>query len=101
MKARYHVIVTQQAEADLESLTRYIAETVVAPLSAKRYIEQLREYFVWLEEFADILPIQPDSPLYDGFPMRRINYKNVAIIYTILGDKVYIYRIVAQSLITY
>ena len=100
--ARFRVLVTNSAEQDIASIVQYIREELHSPLTAKRYYEGLMEYLRWLADHASVLPIQPDSPLYnDGLPTRRLNYKNVAIIYTISGSDVYVYHIVAQKLMTY
>ncbi|MCQ2339269.1 MAG: type II toxin-antitoxin system RelE/ParE family toxin [Paludibacteraceae bacterium] len=100
--ARFRILVTNTAERDIVSIVQYIREELHSPLTAKRYYEGLMEHLQWLEEHASVLPIQPDAPLYnDGLPIRRLNYKNVAIIYTISGRDVYVYHIIAQKLITY
>lgn len=100
--ARFRVLVTNSAEQDIVSIVQYIREELHSPLTAKRYYEGLMGHLHWLAEHASVLPIQPDSPLYNGvLPTRRLNYKNVAIIYTISGRDVYVYHIVAQKLITY
>lgn len=100
--ARFRVLVTDSAEQDIVSIVQYIREELHSPLTAKRYYEGLMEHLRWLTDYASILPIQPDSLLYsDVLPIRRLNYKNVAIIYTISDKDVYVHRIVAQKLITY
>ena len=100
--ACFRVLVTNSAEQDIVSIVQYIREELHSPLTAKRYYEGLMEHLRWLADHASVLPIQPDSPLFnDGLPTRRLNYKNVAIIYTISGRDVYVHHIVAQKLITY
>ena len=39
------------------------------------------------------------SLLKYGFFVRRVNYKNMAILYTVFGDIVFIHRIIASSMI--
>jgi hypothetical protein len=34
-----------------------------------------------------------------GYGVRRVNFKKMAIIYTVIGDTIYIHRFIAQSMI--
>ena len=71
MRHRYNVILSQDAEIDL------------------------------LERFPESYPIQTGSSfLLFGTNVRRINYKKMAIVYTVHDDIVYIHRIIAANLIT-
>ncbi|MDR0371562.1 MAG: hypothetical protein LBH80_06895 [Prevotellaceae bacterium] len=46
-------------------------------------------------------PVQTNRSLLQyGINVRRINYKRLAIIYTVHEDIVYIHRIVASSMLT-
>lgn len=97
----YNVILSQNAEIDLQEYIDYIIFECKAPLTALKHYESLFKTLKSLERFPKSYPKQTgDFFLPFGTNVRRINYKKMAIIYTIHSNIVYIHRIIAASLIT-
>ena len=91
----------EQAKEDIELLNDYIENQCHAPLTALRYIEGLRGRIQWLRNNADLFPIVPELSLLMGYPIRRLNYEKMAVLYSIEDDIVNIHRIMPQSMIIY
>lgn len=99
--SRYNVILSQDAEIDLQEYIDYIMFDCKAPLTALKHYEDLFNTLKSFERFPKSYPVQTGSSfLRFGTNVRRINYKKMAIIYTVHGDIVYIHQIVAANLIT-
>lgn len=97
----YQVILSENAETDFEEYIDYIISECSAPLTALRHYENFYYTLKSLENMPCSLPIQ--NGLYFlrfGSNVRRLNFKKMAIIYTIHHETVYIHRIIAAKLIT-
>ncbi|MDR1402411.1 MAG: type II toxin-antitoxin system RelE/ParE family toxin [Tannerellaceae bacterium] len=96
----YNIHYSDSAEEDLNELYNVICYTYLAPITANKYVKGLNDIIRELEKNPEIYAIQTRPSLQQyGQNVRRINYKKMAIIYTIHGHVVYIHRIVAASLI--
>ena len=91
----------EQAKEDIKNLNDYIENQCHAPLTALRYIEGLRGRIQWLRNNAEIFPVIPELSFAMGYPIRRLNYEKMAILYTVEEDVVNIHRILPQSMIIY
>ena len=91
----------EQAKEDIELLNDYIENQCHAPLTALRYIEGLRGRIQWLRNNAELFPVVPELSLLMGYPIRRLNYEKMAVLYSIDGNIVNIHRIMPQSMIIY
>ena len=98
---KYDVKLTEEAKQDRKSLARFIKEEVQAPLTAKRYMFGLEEEIKKLENSADSLAVDEELSRQIGIEVRRINYKNMAIIYSMEDDTVYIHHIIPQKMVVY
>ena len=99
--SRYSVILSEDAEHDLQEYIDYIMYEYKAPITALRHYEALFDVLSGLKRSPESYPIQTRTSLLQyGTNVRRINYKRMAVIYTVHGDIVYIHRIVAGSMIT-
>ena len=97
---RHKVVYSQEAIADRDELFDVIAYDFQAPATAIKYIQELVDTVKQLQVFPEAFPIQTNSTLSRyGANVRRINYKKMAIIYTVHDDTVYIHRIMAGALI--
>lgn len=97
---QYHVVLSENAESDLQNYIDYITHACKAPLTALRHYESLFETLKSLKHSPESYSIQTRKSLQQfGANIRRVNFKKMAIIYSIHGDIVYIHRIVAGSLI--
>lgn len=90
------------AKSDLTELERFIVEDCQAPLTAKRRFEDLNKRLDWLEKYAELPAIDFNLSYQYGILVRTIPYgKKMTIVYTVEGEKVYILRIMPQSMIVF
>lgn len=98
---RYRVLLSQYAETDLQEYIDYIILDCNAPLTALKHYEDLFKTLKSLQRFPKSYPVQTGKFFLSfGTQVRRLNYKKMAIIYTVHSSIVYIHRIIASSLIT-
>ncbi|MCR5533363.1 MAG: type II toxin-antitoxin system RelE/ParE family toxin [Paludibacteraceae bacterium] len=98
---KYTLKFTEQAVQDRAHLASFIRDLCHAPLTAKRYIDELLQRIEWLEESPQVFAIVPELTMIYGVEMRRLNYKMMAVLYSVEGDLVIIHRIVPQSMVIY
>lgn len=96
----YQIVVSEDAKSDIDNLFEFIVTEYKSELTANRYINGLENKIQSLSQSAEIYQIQT-SPYFTKFGnnVRRINYKKMAIIYSIYSHYVYIHEIVASSVI--
>lgn len=99
--ASYSIFLTEAARLDIQALRDAIAYYYRAPLTAKRYVADLNTKMQWLSNGADFFPIVPELSYQYGRDIRRLNFKKMAILYSIEGHKVYVHRIIPQSMVIY
>ena len=99
--ARFSISLSDEAKVDVQKLRRAIEETYQAPLTASRYVAELNTKMKWLENGADYFPVVPELSYQYGYDVRRLNFKKMAILYSIEADKVFVLRIIPQSLVIY
>lgn len=85
----------------MQELKDAIEFSYQAPLTAKRYVEELNTKMQWLANGADYFPVVPELSYQFGCDMRRLNFKRMAILYSIEGDIVNILRIIPQNMVIY
>ncbi len=98
---QFEISLTSKALSDVDKLRFAIVFKYRAPLTAKRYLKGLNETIRSLKTGADSIQIDEELSKQYGLDIRRINYKEMAILYTVEGEKVYILRIMPQSLIVF
>jgi plasmid stabilization system protein ParE len=98
---QFEISLTSKALSDVDKLRFAIVFKYRAPLTAKRYLKGLNETIRSLKIGADSIQIDEELSKQYGLDIRRINYKEMAILYTVEGQKVYILRIMPQSLIVF
>jgi plasmid stabilization system protein ParE len=97
----YTIRITKQADFDIENLHFYIVEICKSPITAKRYIQGLFNQIKSLTHTAESYPISATKTISQyGYNARRINYKKMAIIYTVHGKTVLIHRVLPGALIS-
>lgn len=89
----------EEAYKDILRLNEYIAQECHMPLTAKRYMMGLEQRVLWLQQNADLFPVIPELSFEMGFPVRRLNYEKMAVLYSVTDDVVYVHRIIPQSMI--
>ncbi len=98
----YIVEFKQSAESDLIELEKFIVEDCYAPLTAKRKFADLDKRLDWLEKYAELPAIDFNLSYQYGLLVRTIPFgKKMTILYTVEGEKVYILRIMPQSMIVF
>jgi hypothetical protein len=97
----YTIRTSEQAHIDIENLHFYIFETCKSPITSKRYIEGIFYKIKSLSHSAESYPITSlKTILQYGYNARRINYKKMAIIYTVHQRTVLIHRVIPGALIS-
>ena len=101
----YDIFISEQANKDFDDLEFAIKYEYESPQTAFRYLQGLKNKINELRIFAEIYAIET-SEFYQqfGFRVRRTNYKNMAVIYTIHENIeykrfVFIRRVMPASLI--
>ena len=97
----YSVVMSPEAEADVERVYDYIAFEVMAPETAVRYYMGLYDTIQHLSIVGGVLPVsqQPFLRKRYGVDVRTVHYKKMTIVYNIIRDVVYVRRVMAGSLI--
>ena len=96
----YRIELSEQADADLVQLAHTITYDFGSPLTSFKYVRELKEIINSLRQFPERNQVRDNRNLLQyGTNVRRINYKKMAIIYTIHNDLVYIHRIIAGALL--
>ena len=96
---KYDVMLTEEAKQDRKSLARFIKEEVHAPLTAKRYMLGLEEEIKKLENSAGLLTVDDELSRQIGMEVKRTHYKNMAIIFSVEGEKAYVHHIIPQKMV--
>jgi plasmid stabilization system protein ParE len=97
----YNLIITIRAQEDIFSYINTITHTYHSPLTAKKHYDNLYKTFEQIRKHPLINSIRHSQALQQyGLNVRRVNYKKMAIIYTVHDDTVFIHRVVAGSMIT-
>ena len=97
----FSVKLSDQALEDADRVYDFICNQVLAPMTAALYYQGLLSKMRSLERGADALAIDMALSARYGVPIRRINYKKLAILYSIEDDLVIIERVIPQSMIIY
>ena len=101
----YEIFISEQANKDFDDLEFAIKYEYQSPLTAFRYLQGLKNTINELKLYAEIYAVETNEFYQQfGFNVRRINYKNMAVIYTIHENIEYkgfvcIRRIIPSSLI--
>lgn len=97
----YIVRISNEAYSDIENLQFIIAEKYKSPFTAKKYVLGIINQMNLLSYSADSFPISTLKFVSKyGNNVRRVNYKKMAIIYTITRNLVIIQRIIPGALFT-
>ncbi|GHU79718.1 hypothetical protein FACS1894145_4480 [Bacteroidia bacterium] len=98
---KYDICYSCQADKDLDDLFEVIVFEYGVPETAFKYVQGIIETIENLSKNPEIYAIRYNRSLIQyGQFVRRVNYKKMAILYSIYDNMVYIHRIIASSLIT-
>jgi plasmid stabilization system protein ParE len=97
----YNLIITEQAQEDIYSYIETIHYEYDSPRTAKKHYTDLYLFFEKIKQHPTAYPVRYNLSLrIYGYNVRRVNYKKMAIIYTINENTIYIHRIIPGNLIT-
>ena len=97
----FEISLTSKALSDVDKLRFAIVFKYRAPLTAKRYLKGLNDLIQSLKIGADSIKVDEELSEQYRLDIRRVNYKEMAILYSVEGNIVYIHRIMPQSMIIY
>lgn len=96
----FDILYSLEAVSDIDNLTNIILFHYKAPLTAKSYIQGLADEIKSLTHSANSFKIESSKFFQQYGPSpRRINYKEMAIIYNLINDVVYIRRVIPSNTI--
>ena len=95
-----NVVISEKAQQDLRDLSNTISLEYMSPLTAIQYLKGIYIEMRKLESTAETFTIQPSNFFRQyGIHVRRVNYKKMAIIYSVVHQTVYIQAIIPSSTI--
>jgi hypothetical protein len=98
---KFDVVYSKDADNDLQKLSDLIMYKYKAPITAVRYLNGLQRAIKRLSVIADALPYYTSPQLRKyGLNTKRINYKEMTIIFAIYGPIVYIHCIIPANTIS-
>jgi plasmid stabilization system protein ParE len=97
----YKVLISPEAEDDIDDLFVYIAYEVMHPLTALKYRDGIIATIDRLAIHAGIFAVSANEHLRRlyGVDVRTVIYKKMTIVYNIIGDIAYIRRVIPGGLI--
>ena len=95
------VKITDTALHDIENIHDYIAYELFEPVTADKYIRNIYDVIKHLSFYGVSITVSERNFLLSqyGSTVRNINYKKMAIIYTVENNEIIIQRIMASALI--
>ena len=96
---QFEIVFSKQANTDIQNLSNTILYQYHAPLTAFKYLQGLLDEIKKLKTNADSYSKKQKNLFQFGYNVRRLNYKKMAIIYSVIDRTVYILRIVPSSTI--
>lgn len=94
----YEIIITPDAESDLNELDDYITFELLAPDTATAYVSFIKKELTSLSHMPRRYKPVDDEPWHSR-GVRRMNVKNFAVFYCVLEDyhEVYIQNVIYQK----
>ena len=98
---KYLVKITDIALQDIENVHDYIAYELLEPNTADKYIRGIYDAIKHLSIYGTSIAVSERDFLLSqyGSTVRNVNYKKIAIIYTVENDKIIIQRVTTATLI--
>ncbi len=94
----YEIIITPDAEADLNELDDYITFELKAPETAVRYIEDIKSQITMLSKSPRRFKLMENEP-WKSRGVRRMNAKNFAVFFYVYEEysEVYVMNVIYQK----
>jgi plasmid stabilization system protein ParE len=101
MTAKFRIRYTSQAQTDIRALHHYITFELMSSETADNYIDGLLSKIYSLTSIADMIAVNYRESLqkHYGTNVRTVIFKNMTIIYNIIGDVVLVRRVIASSMV--
>jgi plasmid stabilization system protein ParE len=98
---RYEIVISPDAENDINNTYRYIAFELFQKETAEKYILGILETILKLSLHGGMIAVSANENLLRLFgpEVRTMQYKKMTIIYTVADNIVIVCRVVASSLI--
>ncbi len=98
---KYSIVYSQEANDDINALYYFIVNEYKTYQTADKYVQGLENTIKQLIFNAETFQVQTNRCLAKyGTSIRRVNYRKMAVIYTVEDSVVLIKRVMPQSLIT-
>ncbi len=95
---RYALVISEEAQVDLRTLSDVISYQYKAPLTAIRYLDRIYFEIKKLSHSAESFTIQTRTSFHQYGPNpRMITCEKMAIIYNLINNVVYIRRVIPSS----
>jgi hypothetical protein len=97
----YKLIILDDAQDDIDEYVNTIRYVFDAPLTAKKHYNDLYDLFRKIEKNPTAFSVRTNTSLFQyGYNIRRVNYKKMAILYSITDSMIYVHRVIAASMVT-
>ena len=98
---RYGILVSPEAEDDIDNIYDYIAFNLFSPATAEKYIDGIYDTIRSLALTGNMFAVNYGKSLQRqyGPHVRTIRYKKMAIIYTVRGDLIVVHSVRAGKTI--
>ena len=98
---KYVVKITNTASQDIENIHDYIAYELFEPITADKYIRDIYDAIKHLALYGASVAVSERNFLLSqyGSTVRNVNYKKMAIVYTVENKDIIVQRIMAAALI--
>lgn len=95
---KYEIIITPDAESDLNEIDDYITYTLLAPYTAISYLRDIRSHIAELSSAPKRFRLVEDEPWHSQ-GIRRMNAKNFAVFFYVFEEysEVYIQNVIYQK----
>ena len=97
----YYIKVSDEAKADFREYIRFILVDCSNAVAAAEHYAGIQNTIKELRKNPYVNAVRYDKSLQRyGSDVRRVNFKKMAIIYTITENNIYVHRIIAGGMIT-
>ena len=95
----YKLIISDDAQDDIDGYISTIRYTFDAPLTAKKHYDDLYDLFRKIEKHPTAFSERTTTSfLQYGYNIHRVNYKKMAILYSIEG-RIVVHRVMPSSMV--
>jgi len=92
----YEVLITDKAYDDMESIYKYIAETLLVPTTAVKQYDRIAEAILTLKEMPERMKIMASEPERSK-GLRSLIVDNYTVFFVINDETVYITRVLYSA----